>query len=131
MRTITHAIDIPATPATVWHVLTDTDRYAEWNPFMTELSGRLAVGEQLSVTIRPGRRSMTFRPTVLAIEDGRLIRWRGRPGVPGIFDGEHELRLEATSDGGTRFVQREAFTGLLVPVMRRVLDDTPSDRKSV
>ncbi len=69
---------------------------------------------------------MTFRPTVLAIEDGRLIRWRGRAGVPGIFDGEHELRLEATPDGGTRFVQREAFTGLLVPLLRRVLDDTES-----
>ena len=67
---------------------------------------------------------MTFRPTVLAIEEGTLVRWRGRPGVPGVFDGEHELRLEATPDGGTRFVQREVFTGLLVPLARRVLDDT-------
>jgi hypothetical protein len=124
MRIIEHLVDIPASPATVWQVLTETDQYPEWNPFMTELSGRLAVGQRLTVTIRPGRRSMTFRPTVLAIEDGRLIRWRGRAGVPGIFDGEHELRLEATPDGGTRFVQREAFTGLLVPLLRRVLDDT-------
>lgn len=124
MRTIEQVIDIPASPATVWQVLTETDRYDEWNPFMTELSGEPAVGRRLRVTIRPGRRSMTFRPTVLAIEEGRLIRWRGRPGVPGIFDGEHELRLEATPDGGTRFAQREVFTGLLVPLARRVLDDT-------
>ena len=34
--------------------------------------------------------------------------------MPGLFDGEHELRLEATPDGGTRFAQREVFTGLLV-----------------
>ena len=48
---------------------------------------------------------MTFRLTVLAVEDGSLIRWRGRLGMPGLFDGEHELRLEPTSDGGgTRFV---------------------------
>jgi len=67
---------------------------------------------------------MTFRPTVLAVEDGTLIRWRGRLGMPGLFDGEHELRLEPTADGGTRFVQRESFTGLLVPMMPRVLDDT-------
>ena len=123
MRTLAHAIDIPASPATVWQVLAQTDRYPEWNPFMT-ISGRLAVGERLAVTIRPARRTMTFRPTVLAIEDGTLIRWRGTAGVSGIFDGEHELRLEPGPDGGTRFVQREAFSGLLVPLMRRVLDDT-------
>jgi hypothetical protein len=67
---------------------------------------------------------MTFRPTVLAFEDGTLIRWRGRLGMPGLFDGEHELRLEPIPDRGTRFVQRETFTGLLVPMMPRVLGDT-------
>jgi hypothetical protein len=91
---------------------------------MPRLSGRLAPGERLTLTVRPGSRTMTFRPTVLAVEDGELIRWRGRLGVPGLLDGEHELCLEPIPDGGTRFVQRETFTGLLVPVMPRVLDDT-------
>jgi hypothetical protein len=54
---------------------------------------------------------------VIAIEDGTPIRWRGRSGIPGLFDGEHELRLEPIPDGGTRFIQRETFTGLLVPLM--------------
>jgi hypothetical protein len=124
MRTIEHAVDIQAPAATVWQVLTDIDRYDDWNPFMPRLSGRLAPGERLTVTIRPGTRTMTFRPTVLEVEDGRLIRWRGRLGMPGLFDGEHELRLEPTADGGTRFVQRESFTGLLVRMMPGVLDDT-------
>jgi len=124
MRTIDHAVDIQAPAATVWQVLTDTDRYQDWNPFMPRLSGRLAPGERLTITVRPGKRTMTFRPTVLAVEDGALIRWRGRLGMPGLFDGEHELRLEPIRDGGTRFVQRESFTGLLVPMMPGVLDDT-------
>ncbi|MBY5162336.1 SRPBCC domain-containing protein [Salsipaludibacter albus] len=124
MRIVEHDVHIPAPPDTVWQVLAETDRYDEWNPFMTQLSGRLAVGEQLTVTIRPGGRSLTFRPTVLAIEEGTFVRWRGRLGVPGIFDGDHELRLVSPPEGGTRFVQREVFSGLLVPVMGRVLDDT-------
>jgi hypothetical protein len=124
MKTIERAVEIQAPAATVWHILTDTDHYDDWNPFMTRLSGRFALGERLTVTIRPGKRSMTFRPTVLAVEDGTLIRWRGRLGMPGIFDGEHELRLERNSDGGTRFVQRETFTGLLVPLLRGVLHET-------
>jgi len=124
MRTIEHTVDIQAPAAAVWQVLTDTNRYQDWNPFMPRLSGRLTPGERLTLTVRPGKRAMTFRPTVLAVEDCALIRWRGRLGVPGLFDGEHELRLESISDGGTRFVQRETFTGLLVPMMPRVLVDT-------
>jgi hypothetical protein len=124
MRIIEDTVDIQAPAATVWQVLTDTDRYQDWNPFMPRLSGRLTPGERLTITVRPGTRTMTFRPTVLAVEDGTLICWRGRLGMPGLFDGEHELRLEPTADGGTRFVQRERFTGLLVPMMPRVLDDT-------
>jgi hypothetical protein len=124
MRTIEHAVDTQAPAATVWQILTDTDRYQDWNAFMPRLSGRLAPGERLTLTVRPGTRTMTFRPTVLAVEDGTLIRWRGRLGVPGLFDGEHELRLEPSHDGSTRLIQRESFTGLLVPMMPRVLDDT-------
>jgi hypothetical protein len=124
MRTIEHTVDIQAPAATVWQILTDTDHYDEWNPFMPRLSGRLALGERLTLSVRPGTRTMTFRPTVLAFEDGTLIRWRGRLGMSGVFDGEHELRLEPSPDGGTRFVQRETFTGLLVPMMPRVLADT-------
>jgi hypothetical protein len=124
MRTIEHAVDVQAPAATVWQVLTDTDRYADWNPFMPRLSGRLAAGERLTLTVRPGKRTMTFRPTVLAVEDGTLIRWRGRLWMPGLFDGEHELRVEPMPGGGARFVQRETFSGLLVPLMPSVVDDT-------
>ena len=124
MRTIEHTVAIHAPAATVWQILTDTDRYQDWNPFMPRLSGRLAPGERLTLTVRPGTRTMTFRPTVIAVEDGTLIRWRGRLRMPGLFDGEHELRVQPLPDGGTRFVQRETFTGLLVPMMPRVLEDT-------
>jgi hypothetical protein len=122
MRTIEHTVDIQAPAATVWQIVTDTDHYDEWNPFMPRLSGRFALGERLTLTVRPGKRRMTFRPTVIAFEEGTLIRWRGR--LPGFFDGEHELRLKPGFDGGTHFVQRETFTGLLVPMLPHVLDDT-------
>ncbi len=124
MRTIHHSIDIEGAPDDIWRVLTDTGSYAEWNPFITQLSGDLAVGSKVTVTIRPGTSTMTFRPTILTVEAGRSLRWQGRLGVPGIFDGRHEFRLEALPAGGTRFTQRETFSGILVPLLGKVLGDT-------
>ena len=126
MRTIDHAVDIQAPAATVWQVLTDTDRYQDWNPFMPRLSGRLAPGERLTITVRPGKRTMTFRPTVLAFQDGGLIRWRGRLGMPGLFDGEHELRVEPVPDGGTRFLDDTAtgFAAMNIALRNRAVSHT-------
>ena len=124
MRELEHVTDIEAPAATVWQVLTATEQYNKWNPFMPSLIGALRVGQRLTVTIRAGRRTMKFRPIVQAFEDGAVLRWRGRLGLPGLFDGEHELRVEATGPETSRFTQRETFRGLLVPLMGRVLADT-------
>ena len=32
-------IDVAAGPNAVWAVLTDYDRYPEWNPFLVKISG--------------------------------------------------------------------------------------------
>lgn len=124
MKVLEHTTTIQAPPGEVWRVLADTDTYGQWNPFITELIGSLRVGERLAVTIRAGTKTRTFRPTVVAVEPQSVIRWRGRLGLPGIFDGEHELKLEPTADGGTRFTQREVFSGVLIPLMSGVLRDT-------
>ncbi|MCC6618319.1 MAG: SRPBCC domain-containing protein [Chloroflexi bacterium] len=124
MATIEHQIDIEAPAGATWAVLTDFARYPDWNPFMRAVDGEPSVGRQLTITITPGRRSMTFKPVVLAHERGQVIRWRGRFLLPGVFDGEHELRVEPIGVGRSRFTQRERFTGVLVPILAGMLKDT-------
>jgi len=48
----------------------------------------------------------------------------GRFGLPGIFDGEHVLDIEAIGVGRTRFTQHEEFRGILVPLLRSLLRST-------
>jgi hypothetical protein len=67
---------------------------------------------------------MSFKPTVLNMEDERELRWLGRFLFRGLFDGEHILRLEALGDGGTRFTQAERFSGILVRAFGSTLDNT-------
>jgi hypothetical protein len=116
VRTVETGIDIAAPRWRVWQVLTDVERYPAWNPFITSVDGALREGSKLQVRIEPpGRRAVTFEPTVVALAQERELRWRGRLLVPGLFDGEHAFRLEEQA-GGCRFHQTERFSGVLVPV---------------
>jgi hypothetical protein len=124
VRRIATAVDIDAPAVAVWRVLTDFAAYPEWNPFIRRIEGELRAGARLSVAMQlPGRKPMTFRPTVRVAEPGRELRWLGRVLVPGIFDGEHAFIIEERA-GGCRLRHEETFRGLLVPAFGAVLDDT-------
>ena len=123
MKELRSEIEIGAPPEHVWRVLTDFAAYPEWNPFIRRVSGRPEVDERLVVRMRPsGTRGMTFRPTVMKVEPSRELRWLGHLLVPGIFDGEHIFEIEELERDRVRFVQREVFKGLLVPLLARSLD---------
>lgn len=120
METIETEIEIDAPVETVWEVITDLDAYHEWNPFIPTASGDPRVGERIRIRVEPpGSFGGTFRPRVEVHEPNRRLVWLGRLGLPGLFDGRHELAAESLSESRTRFVQRETFSGLLVPLFFR------------
>jgi hypothetical protein len=123
-RELRHEVEIDAPAERVWQVLVNTADYG-WNPFIHRLEGTLAVKERLRVEIKPpDGRAMTFRPTVLEVEPARRLRWIGRFLMPGLLDGEHCFELEALSDGRTRFIQSERFSGVLVGLFGGTLAKT-------
>ena len=124
MRYALHTeIAIDAPPAVVWEVLTDLEHYADWNPFVVEASGTVAVGERLVNRLQPpGGKAMTFKPTVTVVEEARTFEWLGRLVLPRVFDGRHRFELRTTESGGTQLVHTEHFRGVLVRAMRTSLD---------
>jgi hypothetical protein len=124
VREVRTEIEIGASPERVWSVLMDFCSYAEWNPFIRRISGEPAVGSRLEVRIEPPEgRGLTFKPSVRKAEVNREFAWLGHLVLPGIFDGEHHLELQPRN-GGTLFVQREEFKGILVPLFGRGLEKT-------
>jgi hypothetical protein len=124
MKTLHTQIDIEAPAERVWDALTNIAEYPTWNPFMPHRAGTIAPGERLEIRIEPpGGAAMTFRPTVLVVEPGRELRWVGRLLFPGLFDGEHQFAIHPLGPGRVRFVQQERFTGVLVPLFARNLND--------
>ena len=125
MREIETTVEIDAPPAAVWRVLTDFPTYGEWNPFIPTIAGNVQVGERLTVRLEPpGGKGMTIKPTVLAAEPDRELRWKGRLVVPGLFDGEHTFRIEPIDGQRSRFVHGERFTGILVGFIKGILGKT-------
>jgi hypothetical protein len=125
MKELHSEIEIAASPERVWDILADFAAYPRWNPFIRHISGKLEVGERLEVRLEPpDSRGITMRPTVLSAEPNRQLRWLGHLLVPGIFDGEHTLATELLEENRVRFVQHEAFKGVLVPLVARSLANT-------
>jgi hypothetical protein len=121
-------IDIDASPDLVWRILMNFSAYPYWNPFIYRIEGEAMKGERLSLLIQPpGKREMRFRPWVQNVERQRAFSWLGRLLIPGLFDGHHEFLLEPIAHGtrpGTRFRQRERFSGILVPLVWNGLQPT-------
>jgi hypothetical protein len=116
MAQIQTSIEIDATAAAVWKVLTDTRAYDEWNPFITRISGALTPGKKFSFVAPFAGRELPISAKVLRVEENRELRWRGPPMdlLGKVFSGEHYLRLESVGPEKTRFVHGEEFGGVVV-----------------
>lgn len=116
--TLTSEAVIFAPPSRVWAVLTDFHAYPEWNPFITQASGKLEKGARLTVRfVPPGGVPMTITPKIIYLEPETRLTWRGRIFAPGVFDGEHDFALGTRDPYVTHFTQSETFKGILVPLL--------------
>lgn len=117
---ISTEIRIDAQPEAVWRVLTDFPAHRDWNPFIESIHGEPGEGERLRVRFRQG---VTIRPTVTESAHGRVLEWKGKLLLGGLFDGRH--RFELLPEGAaTRLVHSERFSGVLVPLFRSLLRET-------
>ncbi len=117
-RHIETSVHIDASSDRVWEVLTDFERYPQWNPFIRSISGSLEAGARLSVRVVQGDdREAHFAATLVEVTPRRELRWRGSLLLPGLLDGEHYFRIEPSGPDGSTFEQGERFSGVLSPLL--------------
>ncbi len=94
MKEFTTTTSIKATPESVWAILTDAPGYTHWNPEITRIGGRIALGEKIRAHVNLGGgviRPVTVRVT--ALELMRRMVWTG--GLPlGLFTGRRTFSLK-------------------------------------
>jgi len=122
-KELSSTIDIDAPPPVVWKMLVDFEAFSSWNPFITSAEGPLRVGGRLTLRMQPvGGSAVTIRPSLIEVVEGQRLRWRGRLVVRGLFDADHLFIVQPRDANGSRLVQQEQFSGLLVPFFQRSLD---------
>ena len=102
----------------VWNKIIAFENYKQWSPFIKSIEGKLEVGQRITIFIQPeGEQGMEFTPTVINAEKDQELRWRGKLGYRGVFDGEHYFKLEKLNSNQTHVTHGETFTGVLVPII--------------
>lgn len=99
MKEYSTTTKIAAAPERVWAVLTDGSAYAQWNPEIVGVDGRLAPGARVTARVRLGDGAIRNVPQlVVAFEPPHRMEWRG--GLPlGLFVGRRTFTLTPVADG--------------------------------
>ena len=127
MKEYTTTAVIRATPEAVWAILTDGPAYANWNPEITRVDGRIALGEKITahVVLHDGVvRKVPIRVT--ALEPMRRMVWTG--GLPVLlFTGRRTFSVTPREGGMVEFTMHLHFSGLLSGLIAKSLGDRQPD----
>lgn len=111
----------------VWIVLTDNEKYFEWNPFIISSTGKMKLGARITnVMVNQGSETI-FTPIITEYKENEALEWLGS-GLGGMFKGTHYFRLTESEDGKTKMLHGEEFSGLLSGlIMRMIANDTQAN----
>ena len=113
------ALDIHASAARIWRLLTDAKDFPRWNSTVTRVEGQIREGERLRLHV-PGT-DRTFTPRVSGVVPDERMTWTG--GFSPVFKGVRTFELKPCADGSTEFVMEERFSGLMLPFVRGSMPD--------
>lgn len=113
---------IGASAACVWKVLTDFERYSEWNPSLPSISGELRPGATVALTLgMPGRPSPKVKAKLGDVSVERRLTWHGNAGADWLFAGDREFVIDERADATVLFTHVEDVHGALFPIFRALM----------
>ena len=112
MKVIETSIVIEASVDHVWRLVTDLDKYVNWNPFIVFASGHVAIGESVrfrtAIDITPGY--FHRQVTVMNANDYTLC-WTTSGFMSRLFKTDYRFKIESLDAECVRFIQRESMSG--------------------
>jgi hypothetical protein len=122
MKENRNEIEIHANAEQVWQVLTDLDKYSEWNPLLYRGVGKVETGETVEVSAKTASKDMKFICKITEVEPYHKFAWKFHVIHPILFRGLHIFQIESIDEHTVRFIDREQFEGLLLPMQAKDLE---------
>ncbi|MYA32676.1 MAG: SRPBCC domain-containing protein [Gemmatimonadales bacterium] len=110
-------VDIDAPIERVWDILTDFERYGEWNPFTPSVTTNFEIGSPVELYVRMGHWRLKQVERIEVVEPPHVIAWSTTMGHRFLISALREQRLEAVGEGRCRYRTWDDFSGLLIPLV--------------
>jgi hypothetical protein len=116
-RSVRAEIQIAAPIDRVWGILTDLERYSEWNSFTARAESTLRVGDPIVLYPRLiGNRAYAWTERVSKNEPYDLC-WDLTLGAPFLLTAERCQTLTAQGEDRTHYVTEDRFEGVLTALV--------------
>ena len=113
----TDPIQINAPIDFVWGILTEVEKYGEWNPFTPQAQTDFKIGSPAHLRVRMGPTKMKITETVCAFEKPQLIAWTKTFGARWFLVAVRQQILEPVDDTRCTYHNTDQLTGLMAPVV--------------
>lgn len=107
------SVEIEATPAVVWDLLTNAPAYAKWNSTVISIDGRIELSQQLRLksTLDPKR---VFKLRVKEFEPNKKLVW-------GDGQGNRVFLIRQNGKDKITFSMTERIGGLMFPLYAKMI----------
>ncbi|WP_280401733.1 SRPBCC domain-containing protein [Nocardia carnea] len=118
MLVVDDVVEVAAPAEVVWSVLTDFDRYREWNPFIDRCRAELAVGAPIDMRVRQLLpRPLPMREYIHTVVPGREFGYSMKPLPLGALRSLRSHKLSTLDGGRTRYESHFELAGWLAPLV--------------
>lgn len=118
---IGHDLEVDAPAERVWEVITDLDRYGEWNPFVPECRSSLRPGEPIDMKVKLLGPPQSQREYITDRDEGRGFAYSMKPMPLGALSSWRSHAIEPLDAGRSRYRSHFQLDGWLAPVVRALL----------
>jgi uncharacterized protein YndB with AHSA1/START domain len=116
-RRVRAEIEIDAPVASVWRILRDLDRYAEWNPFTPRAESTLRIGDPIHLHVRLVGERLLHRVETVTRNEPWTLGWEMKLLARFLLHSERIQTLVAIDAHRTGYATENRFTGWLCPLV--------------
>ncbi len=121
MFEINHNIEIDAPASAVWAVITDFDRYSQWNPFVVSARSSLKPGEPIDMKVKllgPVQRQVEI---ILDVQEGQGFSYCMKPFPLGALSSVRSHRISDLGNGRCQYSSHFELKGWMMPLIRGLM----------